>query len=65
MGANKCPWISAISEGSAHARQKCFGADERFYICPVCDARKATAINRRGGAFREALRDFHVFHLAA
>ena len=36
-----------------------------FFICPVCDARKATAINRRDGAFREVLRDLHVFHLAA
>ena len=65
MRANKGPWISAVSERSAHARQNCFGVDGRFYICPVCDARKATAINRRDGAFREALRDFHVFHLAA
>ena len=65
MRAKKCPWTWAISERSGYARQKCFGVDGRFYICPVCDARKATAINRRDGAFREVLRDFHVFHLAA
>ena len=58
MGANKCPWISATSGGSAHARQKCFGVDGRFYICLDCDARKAIAINRLDDGCLEVLQDY-------
>ena len=58
MGANKCPWTSAISERFAPVRQKCFGVDGRFYICPDCDARNAIAINRLDDGCLEVLQDY-------